>query len=189
MKPTAPRTIKEAIKLLQEGLSTRDVAKQLNISNATVHRIAVNNDLNISSNKAGRPRKIVPSTVEHIRINLKRGLAKSAAASLDQANEINPVPISVATLKRRLREAGLIAKRVVKRPALKSKHIRGRMQFVKKYKEWTEEDWASVVWSDESKVNRICSNGLQWVWDDQPGAITSRSVQGTVKFGGGSVIV
>src|SRR3569623_1697221 len=51
------------------------------------------------------------------------------------------------------------------------------------------DDWATVVWSDESKINRICSDGLQWVWDDQEGAITSRTVQGTVKFGGGNVMV
>ena len=33
----------------------------------------------------------------------------------------------------------------------------GWMQFVKKYREWTEDDWANVAFSDESKINRICS--------------------------------
>jgi hypothetical protein len=35
------------------------------------------------------------------------------------------------------------------------------MQFIKKYKEWTEKDWALVIWSDESKINRICSDGMR----------------------------
>jgi len=189
MKPTPPRTIKDSIRLLQEGLSSREVANRLDISYKTAQRIAKNNGINIATHKGGRPRKILSSTVEHIRLNLKRGLIKSASAGLEQANALNPQPISISTLKRRLREAGLIAKKVKKRPALKPRHVHGRMQFVKKYKEWTEEDWANVVWSDESKINRICSDGLQWVWDDLPGAITSRTVEGTVKFGGGSVIV
>lgn len=125
MKPTAPHTIKNALKLLQQGKSTRATAKQLNISHTTVRNIAVSNDLNLSKFKGGRPRKILASTVHHIKLNLKRGLIKSASEGLVQASAINPVPVSIATLRRRLREAGLIAKRIIKRPALNRKHIRG----------------------------------------------------------------
>jgi hypothetical protein len=189
MKPTAPSTIKEAIRLTEEGLSSREAALHLKISHTTVRRIVSNNKENIPLIKGVRPRKILPSTVEHIKLNLKRGLLGTAVEATHQANQINPQPVSVTTIKKRLREAGLIAKRVVKRPALKKQHVHGRLQFVKKYKEWTEEDWASVIWSDESKVNMICSDGLRWVWDDLPGRLTSRTVQGTVKFGGGSVMV
>ena len=100
-----------------------------------------------------------------------------------------PQPVSVTTVRRHLREAGLIAKKIVKRPALKQQYINGRLQFVRKYKEWTMDDWTRVIWSDESKINRIYSDGLRYVWDDAPGEITSRSVQVTVKFGGGGVSV
>jgi hypothetical protein len=51
------------------------------------------------------------------------------------------------------------------------------------------DDWARVIWSDESKINRICSDSLRYVWDDVPDKITTHSVHGTVKFGGGSVSV
>jgi len=189
MKPTPPRTIKQAITLVSQGQSTREVASKLNLSHTTIRRIIANNMEDVPMNKGGRPRKIQASTVEHIKVNLKRGLYKTVTDAMDQANIINPVPISASTVRRRLKEAGLIAKKLVKRPALTKKHITGRLQFVKKYKEWTEEDWASVVWSDESKINRICSDGLRWVWDDQEDSLNSRTVQGTVKFGGGSVIV
>lgn len=189
MKPTPLPIIKMAIKHMQDGFSTRETALKLNISHTTVARIVTNNKENIPTNKGGRPRRILPTTVEHIKLNLKRGILKSASEALNQANEVNPVPISVSTIKRGLKESGLTAKKVIRRPALKKKHINSRLQFVKKYKEWTEEDWANVVWSDESKINRICSDGMKWVWDDQPGAITTRTVQGTVKFGGGGVSV
>ena len=26
------------------------------------------------------------------------------------------------------------------------------------------EDWKRVIWSDETKINRIASDGRQWVW-------------------------
>lgn len=135
MKPTAPRAIKKVLKLLQHGKSMRATAKQLNVSHATVRNIAINNDLNLSKFKGGRPRKILASMVDYIKLNMKRGLNKPASEELEQAGTISLLPISIATLRRRLREAGLIAKRIVKRPALKKKHIRRRLQFVHKCKE------------------------------------------------------
>jgi transposase len=189
MRPIPSATVKEAIRLMAEGASTRETARQLAISSASASRIYSANKENMSGNKAGRPRKIDTKTVEYLKVNVKRGLFKTAVEAKVQANKQLPQPVSASTIRRRLREAGLIAKRRMKRPALKKRHISGRLRFVTKYKEWTEDDWARVIWSDESKVNRICSDGLQWIWDDAPGRITTRSVQGTVKFGGGNVMV
>lgn len=174
---------------MREGVSVRETAHRLMISLGSVSNIYSANKENMNINKGGRPRKTTAETIEHLKLDMKRGILRTAVEATAEANRLLPQPVSVITVRRRLREAGLIAKRVVKRPALKKEHIKGRLQFVKKYKEWTEDDWAMVVWSDESKINRICSDGVRWVWDDAPGRITTRSVQGTVKFGGGSVIV
>lgn len=61
-------------------------------------------------------------------------------------------------------------KRIVKRPALKREHTRDCLNFVRKYREWTEE-MAKSTW-----LARI---GLHWIHDDTPRGITPRSVQGT----------
>jgi transposase len=189
MKPLPQAKVKEAIRLMSGGVSTRETARRLVISPSSAKRIYSENKENMTVNKGGRPRKIPSETVEYLKVNLKRGVLKTATEAKNVANEMLPQAVSASTVRRRLKEVGLIAKRRVKRPALKPRHIKGRLQFVKKYKEWTVEDWARVVWSDESKINRICSDGLQWIWDDAPGRITTRSVQGTVKFGGGNVMV
>ena len=51
-----------------------------------------------------------------------------------------------------------------KRPLLSAKHRRERMDFALAHKDWTVEDWKKVVWSDETKINRMGSDGRQWVW-------------------------
>ncbi len=51
------------------------------------------------------------------------------------------------------------------------------------------EDWKRVIWSDETKINRIGSDGKQWVWKQVGEGLISREVQGTVKFGGGKIMV
>jgi hypothetical protein len=55
--------------------------------------------------------------------------------------------------------------------------------------EWTEEDWANVAFSDESKFNLFGSNGRLWCLrrdgDTLPLIFTNKKV----KHGGGSVTV
>lgn len=51
------------------------------------------------------------------------------------------------------------------------------------------EDWKRVIWSDETKINRIGSDGKQYVWKKKGQGLTEREVQGTVKFGGGNIMV
>jgi hypothetical protein len=51
-----------------------------------------------------------------------------------------------------------------KRPVLSAKHRRDRMDFALTHKDWTVEDWKRVVWSDETEIDRMGSDGRQWVW-------------------------
>ena len=51
------------------------------------------------------------------------------------------------------------------------------------------EDWTRVIWSDETKINRIGSDGRKYAWKLAGKPLQDKEVQGTVKFGGGSFIV
>ena len=45
------------------------------------------------------------------------------------------------------------------------------------------------IWSDETKINRIGSDGQEYVWKKKGEELISREVKSTVKFGGGSLMV
>ena len=51
------------------------------------------------------------------------------------------------------------------------------------------EDWKRVIWSDETKINRIGSNGQEYVWEKKEEGLIAREIQGIVKFEGGSLMV
>ena len=51
------------------------------------------------------------------------------------------------------------------------------------------EDWKKVMWSDETKINRLGSDGCKWVWKKPGEGLSDRVVEGTVKFGEGSVMI
>jgi hypothetical protein len=76
-----------------------------------------------------------------------------------------------------------------KKPLLTAVHRKKRLTFALRHKEWTVEDWKRVIWSDETKINRIGSDGKQWVWKQVGDGLIEREVQGTVKFGGGNIMV
>ncbi len=63
------------------------------------------------------------------------------------------------------------------------------MAFALKHQNWTVEDWKKVIWSDKTKINRIGSDGKEWVWKQVGEGLIEREVQGTVKHGGGNIMV
>jgi transposase len=62
------------------------------------------------------------------------------------------------------------------------------LDFALAHKEWTIEDWKRVVWSDETTINRLGSDGRKWVWKKAGEELSDRMVEGTVKFGGGNLM-
>jgi hypothetical protein len=88
-----------------------------------------------------------------------------------------------------LKKENLKAVVKVKRPLLASRHIKAQYEFAIKYQHWTEEDWCRVIFSDETKINRLGSDGRLWVWKRPGSALTQQHVNGTVKFGGGSLMI
>jgi len=76
-----------------------------------------------------------------------------------------------------------------KRPLLTKKHMKDRLDFAITHKDWTVEDWKRVVWSDETKINHLGSDGRKWVWKKAGEGLSNRLVEGTKKFGGGSLMM
>ena len=92
-------------------------------------------------------------------------------------------------MRRALKEAGL--KAAIKQKKLRHllTHIRQRLDFALRYQYWTVDDWKRVIFSDETKINRLGSDGREWVWKKPNGVLTGQHVKGTVKFGGGSLML
>ena len=76
-----------------------------------------------------------------------------------------------------------------KRPLLSKHHRKARLDFAISHQHWTVEDWKKVVWSDEAKINRLGSDGRKWVWKKDGEGLSDRLVEGTLKFGGGCLMV
>ena len=63
------------------------------------------------------------------------------------------------------------------------------MNFEKKYYLMPASFWKKVLWSDKSKFNLKKSDGAQRVWQKRGEAFDLSCMRGTVKHGGGSVML
>ena len=69
-----------------------------------------------------------------------------------------------------------------KHPLLSARHCKAHLDFTYAHKDWTVENWKKVVWSDETKVNHLGSDGRKWVWKKAGEGISDRLVEGTVIY-------
>jgi len=104
-------------------------------------------------------------------------------------NSIISSPVFLQTVKNTLKEASFKAVVKKKKLLLSAVYRKRRLAFALKYQNWTIKDWKKVIWSDKTKINRIGSDGQEYVWTRKGGGLTSREVIGTVKFGDGSLMV
>lgn len=87
--------------------------------------------------------------------------------------------IGVHTIRRRLCEAGLMARRSAKKPL---------RNWAKKYSNWTPRDWQRVIFSDESKFNLFGSDGIQYVRRRKGERVKENCLLRNVKHPGGQMI-
>lgn len=97
--------------------------------------------------------------------------------------------LSLATVKRRLCCFGLHGRVARRKPLISQQNRRRRLQWAKEHRQWTAEDWSRVIWTDESRFSRLDSSVRAYVRRRVGEELNQRCVAGTVRGGGGSVMV
>jgi len=109
------------------------------------------------------PSKLSSVNVWHAICLISSGKAENAVQVTKALTNIVNQPLSISTVHRQLRKTGMKAVVKSKQPLLSAKHCKACLDFAYAHKDWTLEDWKKVVWSDETKINRLGSNGHKWM--------------------------
>jgi hypothetical protein len=72
---------------------------------------------------------------------------------------------------------------------LNTPHIQACLDFAEHHLHWTVDDWKRVIFSDETKINRLGSDGQHYAWNRKGESLSEQQVQPTLKFGAGSLMV
>jgi hypothetical protein len=178
--------------MISMGLSDRRIALELGVSHRCVAHYRSRHESTKGINdspKSGRPKVITVRMRRRMRrmiIFQECDTAVQVRSSIIMGEGQAP---SLSTIKRSLGEAGLVSAIKRKKPFLSARHRRLRLAFARQHANWTVDDWKRVIFSDESKIQLFGSEGRQRCWKIPGESLSSRTVNPTVKHGGGNVMI
>ena len=105
---------------------------------------------------------------------------RATASAIKEEMGAAAADVSLRTVQRGLIRAGATCVKPHKRPLLSADHVAKRLSWAKQHKDWTEDDWSKVIFSDETKIEvRDNCPKLVRIVDGHP--LTSQHYENTVK--------
>ena len=162
MHPISEQRRIDIVCLLNQGLSLRKIALKMGMSPPTIHAIKKQLCPQVSGPFPGRSPIISLRQESHILRSLCSGQIDTAVDAQKFLKNTYSLDVSAQTIRNMFKKRGLRSAVKVKKPFLSPRHKKLRLDFAKKYQNWTIYDWRKVVFSDESKIKRIGSDGRKW---------------------------
>jgi len=164
--PRGQRTTTEqrwaVIALHKDARSNTYIAKKLGMSRNTVRDILARYDATgspLSGSRSGRPRCTDEALDTAIAFTAHVDKFTSPR-QIKRKLELDP---SRMTIERRLQEAGLFGRVARHKRDYSAEELRKRLSFAEGYKDWTEEKWEKVLFSDEKCFYGKGFCGRTWV--------------------------
>ncbi len=147
---------KKIISLHKKGEGYKKISKALLISQNTVAKVVQtfkkDGTATISQRRPSRPRKLTPRQEDLL---MRRVEVNRHASSLQLSKEVESqtgVTISRDTIRRTLQRNGMHGCCPRKKPLLKPRHKKARLEFARAHADKDEDYWDSILWSDETKM-------------------------------------
>src|SRR5678816_2437160 len=106
----------------------------------------------------GRPRATTPVKDRFIRLRALRDRHTTARHLQIHLTEVHGTRVSDNTVRRRLAEHNYRSRRCAISPPNTTAHRRTRLAFSREHIHWTIDDWAKVLFTDESRVSLYASD-------------------------------
>lgn len=161
VKELTTETRSAIMTLIEEGYSQREIATKLKISKVAVRRTIQRYSCTIGFKdkpRSGRPRVTTKTDDLHIITISKRSRKKTAPEIRAEINEMREKSLSVSTIQRRFRHAGIFGRVAVRKPLLRPQNKIKQLEWAKTHQNWTDEDFNRVLWSDDSEFEVFGSN-------------------------------
>ncbi|KAG1205400.1 hypothetical protein G6F69_009420 [Rhizopus microsporus] len=187
MRPISNDKRNNIRQLLLENKTGAEISQRTGVSTGTISNIRSELDLPNEPSNGGRPSLISPSLGRLILRKFDSGEYQNAAGASRELSQ-DGMSISAQTIRRFLWNSGYKAIHKPKVLPLTKARKQERYAFARAHLGWTVADWKKVIFSDESKINRLGSDGMQWTWTNGQ-ELRDDQMQHMVKHGGGSLMV
>lgn len=187
-----PTDTARAIALIEDGRSQYYAARVLGVSRCSVQR-AVERFRETGSYTrrvgSGRRRCTTAQDDRFLTLRVLRNRDTTAVSARNELQEVRGVAVSERTVRRRLQEYGLSARRPANGPELTREHRVERMRFAREHQDWGIEEWRQILFSDESRFCLRSPDGRQRIWRRTGERFAQCNIVSRRSFGGGSIMV
>lgn len=177
---------------INSGQSQREVATALGISRGAVQKaISIYRSTGDykSRPRSGRPRATTDRD-DRVLVRMSLNDRRLTAPDIRKTLSIDHgVDVTTRTVRNRLMDAGLYGRVARHKPLISEKNRVARLAWAREHLNWSEYQWESILWSDESKFNLFGSDGQVLVRRRPGEEMNPDCVVPTVKHGGGSIMV
>ncbi|GFV19805.1 transposable element Tcb2 transposase [Trichonephila clavipes] len=116
---------------------------------------------------SGRPRRTTPADNLYIVLQARRNRRQTAGEIARHTTQATGRPISRFTVARRLHGGGLFARRPVRCVTLRPVHRRRRSLWCREHRNWRDNEWGRVLFTDESRFSLSNDSHRILIWRER----------------------
>ncbi|GFX73039.1 HTH_Tnp_Tc3_2 domain-containing protein [Trichonephila clavipes] len=149
---------------LEEGRSVTSVAAEFGITHSIVSRLwrqFQTTGTAIRGFSSGRSRGTTPADDRYIVLQARRNRRQTAGEIARHTTQATGRPITRFTVARRLHGGGLFARRPVRCVPLTPAHRRRRSLWCREHRNWRDNEWGRVLFTDESRFSLSSDSHLE----------------------------
>ncbi|GFX98019.1 mariner Mos1 transposase [Trichonephila clavipes] len=180
------------IRKLEEGRSVTSVAAEFGIAHSIVSRLCrqfQTTGTAIRGFSSGRPRGTTPANERYIVLQARRNRRQTAGEIARHSTQATGRPISRFTVARRLHDGGLFARRPVRCVPLTPAHRRRRSLWCREHRNWRDNEWGRVLFTDESRFSLSSDSHRILIWRERGSRNHPSNIIERDRYGGRGVLV
>ncbi|GFT31632.1 transposable element Tcb2 transposase [Trichonephila clavipes] len=177
---------------LEEGRSVTSVAAEFGIPHSIVSRLwrqFQTTGTAIRGFSSGRPRGTTPADDRYIVLQARRNRWQTAGEIARHTTLATGRPISRFTVARRLHGGGLFARRPVRCVPLTPAHRRRRSLWCREHRNWRDNEWGRVLFTDESRFSLSSDSHRILIWRERGSRNHPSNIIERDRYGGRGVLV
>ncbi|GFW69440.1 transposable element Tcb1 transposase [Trichonephila clavipes] len=177
---------------LEEGRSVTSVAAGFGIAHSIVSRLwrqFQTTGIAIRGFSSVRRRGTPPADDRYILLQARRNRRQTAGEIARHTTQATGRPISRFTVARRLHGGGLFARRPVRCVPLTPAHRRRRSLWCREHRNWRDNEWGRVLFTDESRFSLSSDSHRILIWRERGSRNHPSNIIERDRYGGRGVLV